>query len=80
MGLRLYGLRGEVARAKAFGVAREAERDAVLARLAAEEDLRKRVNDLAEKRGKEITRLWGVLRRTGSDEALDALLKEELGG
>jgi len=79
MAIRLYGLRGEIAKAKTLAVAREAERDAVLVRLATEEDRARRLTaDLAAK-GKEITRLWGILRQSRSDEALEALIKDELG-
>ena len=79
LALRLYGLRGEVAKAKALVVAREAERDAVLARLSATEDQLARAAKLVEVKDKEITRLWGILRRSRSDEALEELMKDELG-
>lgn len=77
--LRLYGLRGEVADAKALAVAREAERDAVLAELAAEKDQRQRAMAAGEAMEIEIVRLWTVLKETRSDAALERLLEDELG-
>ena len=79
LALRLYGLRGEVAKAQALMVAREAERDAVLVRLTTSEDQLARTAKLVEVKDKEITRLWGILRRSRSDEALEELMKDELG-
>jgi len=79
LALRLYGLRGDVAKARELATAREAERDAVLVRLTTSEDRAARGEELAAKRGLEIARLWGILRRTRSDEALEELMKDELG-
>ena len=79
LGLRLWGLRNEKDRAAALAAARTAERDAVLARLTDTETRNLNLNLDVEARGKEIARLWGILRRCKSDEALEELLKEELG-